>query len=507
MQFDRRWLEPAVAGVAAVIAGAGILAATTLGPGVSTDSVFYLGASDSLRAGDGLRAFDGSPMTVFPPGFPVALAVVGAVVGEAELAARVLNALCVAAIVLLAWLLLRRHVRSTPLRLAGVLAVAGAPALFINSAVALSEPLFLVFVLAAALALERAIESPDRRRWAAVAGFLMGAAFCVRYTGTWFIAAGALILLVANRDVVGARGRLTRAAAFLVAATPLPALVVGRNLGLGEGHPLGASRATGRSVGQNLSDLGEGLKQWLLPPEAAGALRVSLLAVALAVALALVVRCRAVARREPAGRPPLWPLALLGGGYLAFLLASTSASYVDPIATRLLVPAFVPLVVVAVAGLDRLVAAGPVLRTPIAAAVALTMLLWLAAEAQATRWHYVVRRHQGFGYTELRWQHSQLVALLRQRGIRPDYTNMADALFFLTGDPARCWPSLEITYCRGSAPDLSRLRDPRPAHLAWFAEYGRAGPFVPRAVGRRVRLVEVAAVADGRLYRVVPRAP
>ncbi|GAI92915.1 unnamed protein product [marine sediment metagenome] len=53
---------------------------TSIGPGVSPDSTVYLGVARSLLSGDGLVAA-GKPLTHYPPGYPLSLALAGRLLG------------------------------------------------------------------------------------------------------------------------------------------------------------------------------------------------------------------------------------------------------------------------------------------------------------------------------------------------------------------------------------------------------------------------------------------
>ena len=499
--------------VAAISAAAVLTATAPHGPRVTSDSVYYLSTADSIRAGHGLVAFDGVQVTHWPPGFPGTVAVVGEVAGaNSVLGARILNALCLAFIVLAGWVLLRRHVSSPALRLGGVAGLAIAPTLFVISSSAWSEPLFVALMLAATLGLELALERPGVHRWVIVSALLAGASFFVRYSGIWLLATGAFVLLVANRSALTRRERVQRAALFLIIASVLPALVIERNLRLTNGYPFSQRGGPNISVADAAADEALAIGRWLVPEAATSGVRAALATLLLGALAAWTVswtrrRHTPDSRRDHSRlsdnsqRVPLWPLALLASGYLAFLLGSVATAYTDPIGPRLLSPAFVPGVVVAFAGVDRLLARSAP-RDSLVAACAAGIVMWLGAQALATRGEFNRLRADGAGYTEQRWRSSELLALVRDRGIRPTFTTRTDALYFGTAIRAGCWPTQTPTVCTQSGPNLNLLAVSRSAYLAWFAEPGRTRPFMPAALMRRVRLTEVARVADGRLYRV-----
>jgi 4-amino-4-deoxy-L-arabinose transferase-like glycosyltransferase len=497
-------LELAIVLAVAMAAAAAVLLATgPHGPRVSTDSVLYLSTADSLRDTQELRWYSGDPLTQFPPGYPAALAVAGKVAGTSVLGARTLNALCLALIVLLGWMLLRRHAGSRALRLTGAVGLASAPTLFVISSAAWSEPSFVVLVLATVLALEMAIERPGGWHWPVAAGLLASGAFFVRYAGLWLIAAGTLILLLGGRRPP-IRERVRRVTLFAIAASFVPALVIERNLLLTD-HPLSPRGDVGTPFDEILSDTTDEIGRWLLPEDAAAVVRAVLLVALIAAAGALVIRMRSKPRdlTPPPQRAPLWPLALLVSSYIAFLVASADSVSLE-IGPRLLSPAFALGVILVIGGVDRLVA-GRRQRDLFMVAGTVVATAWLVAQAQATKTVFEGIRNDGAGWSESTWRNSPLLELIRRRAITPTYVNHADALYFHTGIRGSCWPTATPSVCSGRVPNLELLKGPEPAYLAWFAGTGEARPYVSSALKRKVQLRLVARVEDGQLYRVSAR--
>jgi hypothetical protein len=250
-----------------------------------------------------------------------------------------------------------------------------------------------------------------------------------------------------------------------------------------------------RALWDSVAEIG----RWLAPPGAPAGI-VVLGAAVLTGLIAAAVAIGRARRAPPARMAPAWPLALLVAGYVASLLVATSA-YLDPIGARLLSPVFPIVVVLVLTGLDRLAARREPRAALLAGAVAL-VAIWLVAEVETTRPAAVALHRHGAQYTAPRWRGSALMRLIREDRIRPTYSNRTDALYFRAGVGASCWPTLGLTICTGTGPDLGRLGARRSGYLAWFAEPGRRGPYVPAAVAARVRLVPVRRVADGALYRV-----
>ena len=177
------------------------------------DTAGFLIASQGDFAGVNLR----------PPGYPVALAAIRALVDSAGFVAGVQHALGLVAAVAL-WLACRRLGLPAPACIGAAAAIALNTTVIALEHALLAESLFLVLVCLGLLACASAAE-PGRRRawaWAAGAGALFGAAFAFRTVGL-------PLALLAAAFVASSRPRRPRALAALalVAAAAAP---IGANL-------------------------------------------------------------------------------------------------------------------------------------------------------------------------------------------------------------------------------------------------------------------------------------
>jgi hypothetical protein len=155
------WGLPAAAAASACV----LVSAVTAhhGLSLSPDSAVYLSSAEHLLRGDGLTSYSGHKFAVFPPGFPAMTAAIGRALSvDVATAARILNVLCIAAIVAAACVLLRRHVESRRLQVAAAAMFAAAAPLVDVATHAWSEPLFIALALLGILAIEELVE---RRRW------------------------------------------------------------------------------------------------------------------------------------------------------------------------------------------------------------------------------------------------------------------------------------------------------------------------------------------------------
>lgn len=176
---------------------------TPYGLGLNDDSIAYIAGARSILNGDGYRAAwlaTSSPVTHFPPGFPVALAGIGHFTGLDPIrGARALNGLLFGLnIALTGWL----GYRMTGSRGAGVLAAGftllSSSLLEIHSR-AMSEPLYLSWMLLAFLLLE-VFFTRERRPWLAFLGIVLGWAYLTRYAALALLATVLVALWVLHGE-------------------------------------------------------------------------------------------------------------------------------------------------------------------------------------------------------------------------------------------------------------------------------------------------------------------
>jgi hypothetical protein len=332
-RFRGSWLV--VAGAAGLAVALTLRATSRFGPGAEPDTVTYLAAAHHLRAGDGFGDIDGSPLTLFPPVFPAAVAGLEWF-GLAPLsAARILNAVMLGVLVVLAAVWARRISGSPALGAIVAVVVAVATPMVTMASNALSEPVGIVAVVACLLFLTEALRADDLRlRWPVLAGLAAAMACLTRYASIVLFPVGVLALVARPG---GWRARIRSLATFLAAGGIPLAAWLARNVAA-------AGNATGDGRGTSALGLFTSLKltlasvgAWVLPGAAPVVLRATVGAV-LCVAVAGGLWLTG-ARSRPA--LPVALFVVLGVGSVALFEWRMA---IDP-PPRFLLPVFIPLVV------------------------------------------------------------------------------------------------------------------------------------------------------------------
>ena len=243
---------------AAVFAAALVLYATRAGSFLTPDSVTYSSMAHNIARGRGVVDFSGTPTKIFPPGYPLLLALGLRMRVHIDAIARSINALSAFLCVLLSWRIIVRCVRTTRFRFGALAMVATSAGLLDIYRHSWSEAPCAVLSLSSLLAFDAALRATlslsgsgsntskglktwVHARWFALGGLLAGAAVMVRYAAVGVVATELcvfLMLILMRRDGVE-RARAAHIAAFVVSAALFPVIWLVRNATTGTNGMLG----------------------------------------------------------------------------------------------------------------------------------------------------------------------------------------------------------------------------------------------------------------------------
>ena len=467
----------AVFAAPATVGAFALIAATAKGLYVSPDAVLYVGTARNLLDGHGFTPPPGlPPLQHFPPLFTVLLAAIGRLGVDPLTAARVVNVVAYAGIILLVGLVVRARTGSVPAGVVGAVLAACAVDLLTYAASALTEPLFVLLAIAALVALAAHLDRPSTPLLVGAAG-LAAAACLTRYVGVSLVLAGVIALLL--------RRRWVDCGLFAaIAVVPLGAWFLWSG-GRGSDRSLSWHLFGADYLGQAARPFSRWLVPWPRPP------------IALLLAVALVVVLYRLGRFSSSSLNRL--LGLFTVAYLAALVANRALTDVTGrLDARFLVPLHVVAILVVVPALH-----GRKLPAP---ALALAAVLVAAQFVDAAAWTAggltddgVARR----GYNAAAVRHS--VVLDDPGG--PLYTNAADAVFFLTGRTSAPIPARK-DYLTGKpnshyAEELAALRS-TGGYLAYFDAITFRRSFQPSRseLERDLPLDVVFRDGVGTLYRI-----
>jgi hypothetical protein len=202
---SRQFLFVLALGLIAVSAMGVLLYSTPQGLGLSDDSIAYIAGARSILSGQGYReawlASD-QPVTHFPPAFSTILALINSILFGAN----------IFLLGMIGWRMIKPQLAG--LILAFLFAVNAS--LFNAHAVAMSEPLYIFFSLAAFLTFSQYFNS-QKNIWLMATGCLTAFAYLTRYAGLALLATF-LVTLILLQDTW--KKKITSAGIFLASAVP-----------------------------------------------------------------------------------------------------------------------------------------------------------------------------------------------------------------------------------------------------------------------------------------------
>jgi hypothetical protein len=508
----RHDFTPVPVSLLAVVAAVATWIATRHGPQLSPDSVTYLSLARNLSAGRGFVDLTGQANTTFAPGLPGLLAI-GQLVGlSLATAARLVNAAAFATIVVLAWVLLARHFASRAVALIATAIVVVSPALLDVTSHTWSEPVFCVVVLGFILVLEEALGRPDvvpQRVFTASAGVLAGVGFMIRYAGASLILVGLIVVLLGTG---AARARLGRVGIFLAGALPLPLLWLARNAASGASYLLGPRMQVPDSVGSLLETFGKSFVSLFTYGSSLGNYLVALAPVTLLVGFGAVVATGRHESSDHHSAPSMLPLVAFIACYGASVVVSakTAGSSIDD---RIVMPIFVPVVVVSAWLASRALTAARQARNVWAGTAVAVVALGIALSAIVTTVHFIEESwttgRAAHGYATYTLARSPLARAVAHHATLSALvtTNSPWTLYSATGHepilvaPEPLYPSASLVPTSSDA--LADLACHETVYFAWYARSAHPAT----NLGGGLRLTSVQRARDGVLYAVhAPRS-
>jgi hypothetical protein len=424
-----------------------LLYSTPEGLGLSDDSIGYIAGARSILSGQGYREAwlaSNGPVTHFPPGFSSILALIGLSGLDPLRSARFLNALLFGAnsffLGIVGWRMTKSQIAGVVLALLFVVNAS----LFNAHVVAMSEPLYIFFSLAAFLAFSEYF-SAQKNLWLISAGCLVAFAYLTRYAGLALLATFLVALILLHEPW---KKRLTSAIIFVGSSIPFL-------LGWSIRNEIVAENATNRKLiyhpltAENIQTGIYNISEFLVPVEAWRRALVQtsniffiLLAIIVLTLLVWVVYKGLKKFLQPATEPPEI-LSFTNGLYIFGYLASIISSMMlfdasTKFKLRILSPVYVSLLILLVLfGHWVWQKRNIFLR----GGVALLAISILALSAYDTS-NFVIKLHKGGqGYASFKWYDSDAMAFLRKlpEGTRI-YTNQPGPVYLYTGRPSYVLP-------------------------------------------------------------------
>lgn len=403
--------------VVALAAAFSVWYATSLGIGLSEDSLIYLYSAESFLDGKGLsyelQTGQRNPLIIFPPGYPILIILAGWLGVPTIIAARWTGVIFMGLTAFLVALAVKRSTGSNKLSiLASVFFITSADMLFIHS-MAWSEAPFLFYFVLVILSLDIYFERGNRLLLL-IASCAMGAAFITRYAGVILLATAGLVILFRNSEPF--RRKIQDAMIFgFISCTPV--LLWGiRNRSI-TGNMTDREVAFHLISARNILPALDTIRQWLVPHDAykLGFYEYVLLALIMGSSILWIVLIRRAEKKQVLDSARQFPsrVPMFTGGfiviYILFLIFWVSFFDADPqISFRYLAPVYICAVIYLLSFLGRISRQRQ--KTKLLHRASLILGFSIAFWFAGCSFFWVTKTHdRGMGYSRRIWSDSPIL--------------------------------------------------------------------------------------------------
>jgi hypothetical protein len=354
----------------ALISGLLVVVANWSGVGWSWDTSDYVAVGKNFASGNGLLDATGLPMTVRPPGLSILIGIGDLLRLSVNLTVQILNVICAIVTVLGTFHLLQIAKVKKNVALIATEFVAFSPALLWQYSMIWSEPPFIALVVIAMIV---ALKPVSASKFTLLI-VLFTALFFVRYVGPVFAASIALSAAWFDRQKLGLiKSALMNFAILLVSLTPVWYWLQ-RNESI-DGTLTGARTPAGGSLLNPLKTFAATLGSWMTASPVEGGIYLSwndypkntkIIGVLVLITLVILLFSYFFSSSRVENLESNSNVLLLSGATALIYIAFSAYRFVHfelgPLDNRMMIPIFVPLVLVVALLADRINVSSPSLR-------------------------------------------------------------------------------------------------------------------------------------------------
>lgn len=437
------------------------------GIGISPDSVAYLSAANHFSASFQFTDYNNLPLVNFPLGYPLLLGLVKLFFStEVIEAAPILNSILLAAVLYTSsYLLHLAKIKHAFFRLLILCFILSSPGILEVYTMLWSETVFVLIVLFYIAAFHQYLLT-EKTNWLLIAATLAAVACTVRYIGITLLLTGGLSILFYFQ--LNWRTKLKHIGLLALVGCSLPLLNIIRNKLLSE-TLAGVRQSSLKTVQTNLHDLLNVLGYWFPNSDNDSSTTIILIGLVLIVMVISMLMYRLIQQQYFASIHTLLSLFILVyGGFLLFI---ASVSRFETLSSRLLIPLFIPLVLLIAYCFYKLIITFNRYKK---AFIIFVFSVWYTIGAnhhyQTHLFNWEGIGYAGIpGYTDDLWTSSPLLQFMKSHHNNyqaPIYSNANDAVFFLANIKASPLPHKDLPQ------EIQPFLQQQNIFLVWF-EYGK----------------------------------
>jgi Dolichyl-phosphate-mannose-protein mannosyltransferase len=476
------------------------------GIGLSPDSVAYISVARHISDGSGFINYDGNFFLLQPPLYPLLLSAIEKVFFISPLvSAGCFNAILLGLIVYYSGLFLSIHLKSMALAIIGTVYICFSIVLIKISLIALSDPLFILFVLLYLFYFDRYITHAE------ISNLLLfstaAALACLtRYVGIIIILTGTVSIFIWNGKT--SKKMLRDLAVFIIITTlPLGVWIL-RNYLLS--HTFFGQRAeSSYTLFDNLIFIFNTFIKWFLP---LGINELQLFVLAIILFLFILTTIILIHKRNKKEQKlnQIAPILVFILFYSAIIAISSTTTAYDKISDRLLSPIFVPTVFIIFLALDNILKwLSKNFHQKLIPILFFTLIiLGMIYPTQNTIYNIEdYAKQSGWEFSSKMWKDNSVIKYLNnhiQFGAGYSfYSNVPEAIYILTNKEAK-WSPPKTFY---NSPRLIKINantksiweGKNKVCLVWFNNTDRSFLFTIDELKKSTNLVNVVHLKDGEI--------
>lgn len=486
-----------------------ILLVSHYGVGVSPDSVYYISVARHVADGTGFVGYDGYYYVLQPPFYPLLLATIKILFSiDPLVSAGYLNAFLFGLIVYYSGLFLLNHLKSLPLIILGTISILVSFVLIQISFIALSEPLFILFVI---LYLHYFDIYREKKTITSLLLFSTAVTLsCLtRYVGIIIILAGTISIFIWGRKNL--KEKFLHIIFFLIITLLPTGLWILRNF-LTSGTFVGRRAESSYTFSDNLVFLFNAVLKWYFPIQInAGEMFLFILIIVAGIFGGIVLANKSKKGEIKLGQTgPVFVFILFYSGII--VISSTTTAY-DKIANRLLSPIYVPMIIITFLLIDNIFERlSKIFHERLISILFLTgIIIWMEYPIMITVNNvedYIGQ--DGWEYSSNAWRDNSVIKYLNSHNQFETgytiYSNVPEAVYILANKEARWSPpktmynSPELIQASSSLKSIWKEKD--KSYLVWFNNADRNFLFTVDELKESSNMVKVAQLKDGEIYIV-----
>jgi hypothetical protein len=489
-----------------------ILLSTSLyGAGLSPDSVYYISTARNIASGNGFTSFDGIQMVLWPPLYPLILAIPDIVLHIDPLSsANIINAIFYGMIIYFSGILLSKHLFSSVIySLLGVIVILFSNALLDLGTMAWSETTFVLLVLIFLVYIQKFLIKNDRSSF--IIFTVTAALACLtRYIGICLILTGSLVLFLFYKKSLISRFKII---GLFVLITSIPiGLWIIRNYSI-NGRFSGELYRTKTSWIQNLNLASNTILNWgHFPPKD---LHFSNLLFMFLIIIIVVLSGYIIKRnfsKLGIRLMQILPLVFYVVIYISILIILSSTVKFDSIGWRLMMPVYIPVTILLLFAFDVLLEPLRVHFSTftINKILALIMTVWLVCyqifgAARLVHWWVI----GGSGFNSQEWRSSEVIHYVKQHPFEQDrkvYSNENAILYILTDIRAQRSPVKIIsdsTLLLSDKSNMSYLQENQSYdYFVWFDKYPDSYSITKEKLEHTSNVHKIVQLKDGAIFSI-----